>query len=416
LRTRTELKEAFMKVWRAPWVAVTVAVAAALLARDAEAQGSPILPETRSIQVGPMRLYPTMALREVGTDSNVYVDETGPKGDFTYSVTPRVYVVTPIANTRFIGRAFGNLVYYRTYTDQQSTNMLFDGRYEVVSPGFRPFVSAGFADRRERQGYEIDARARQKQTTALVGADVDLTAITAVTAWASRTSTKWDEDEAFDGVILAEQLNYVSDIIAGGARFKVTPLTRIVASVEIQRDRFDESPLRDADSMRIGPSVDFDSTAAIAGHVTAGYRSFRPVSTGVASFRGFTASTQLRYQFRDWTEVNVDADRDVDYSYDPLEPYVLESGGRIRVTQRLIAHFEVIGVGERRLLQHQRPGETSFDGRREITRSVGGGIGIQFQKQVRFELVYEQTTRTSSEPAGRDYERTRLFGSIGYGL
>jgi hypothetical protein len=395
---------------------VTTALVVMLSGGEARGQGSPILPETRSIRLGPATIYPTIALRDTGTDSNVFNDETGTRGDVTYSVTPRAFITSQVANTRFTGRALGNLVFYRTYTDQNSTSALFDGRLEVVSPGLRPFVSAGVAQRRERQGYEIDARARQRQGTGMVGADYDVTSITAVTAWASRTSTKWDRDEMYRGVGLADQLNYVSDIIAGGARYKVTPLTRIAASVEMQRDRFAQSPLRDSNSLRIGSSVDFDSTAAVAGHVSAGYRSLKPLNAAVATFRGFTASTQLRYHFRDWTEVGVEGDRDVDYSYDALQPFVLESGGRLRVVQRTIGPLEIIAVGERRLLRHQRIGETSFDGRREITRSAGAGIGLQFRKQVRFEIVYERTTRTSTDPAGRDYERTRLFASIGYGL
>jgi len=404
-----------MRVFWRGWL-VAGAACSALVPGKAWAQGSPILPETRPILAGPVTFYPTIALRDTGVDSNVFNDTTGPRGDFTYSVTPRLFVVAPIANTRFIGRGLGSFTDYKTYKDQRSFGGLFDGRYEVVSPGFRPFASLGFADRRERRGYEIDARVRQRQTFASLGLDVDLTAITALTAWATRTTTAWDQNERYLGVGLADQLDYSASSFAGGARLRVTPLTTIVLATEVQQDRFRRSPLRDADSLRIGPSVDFDSSAAITGHIKADYRSFRPRNAAVPGYQGITASADIRYVFRNRVEVNVDANRDVDYSYDPLEPYFLESGGRLTVTQRVIGPFGVIAIGEQRNVHHQQVGGGSaFDGRRDTTSSVGAGLAIQKSKQVRFEIVYERTTRRSSAPGWREYERQQIFASAIYG-
>jgi hypothetical protein len=387
-----------------------------LVPGTARAQGSPILPETRPILAGPVTFYPTIALRNTGMDSNVFNDTTGPRGDFTYSVTPRLFVVAPIANTRFIGRALGTFTDFRTYKDQRSFGGLFDGRYEVTSPGFRPFASVGFADRRERRGFEIDARVRQRQTFASIGLDVDVTAITALTAWVTRTTTAWDRNERYLGVGLADQLDYSATSLAGGARFKVTPLTTVTAAAEVGQDRFQRSPLRDADSLRVGPSVDFDSSAAITGHLRADYRSFRPLSPTVAEYRGLTAFADIRYLFRDWIEVKVDANRDVDYSYDPLEPYYLEMGGRLTVTQRVVGPFGVIGIAERWNIHHQQVfGGPEFDGRLDTTTSVGAGLAIQKSKQVRFELVYQHTSRRSSAPGWREYERQQIFASAIYG-
>jgi hypothetical protein len=387
-----------------------------LVPGKARAQGSPILPETRPILAGPVTFYPTIALRNTGVDSNVFNDTTGPRGDFTYSVTPRLFVVAPIANTRFIGRALGTFTDFRTYKDQRSFGGLFDARYEVTSPGFRPFASVGFADRRERRGFEIDARVRQRQTFASLGLDVDVTAITALTAWGTRTTTAWDRNERYLGVGLADQLDYAATSFAGGARFKVTPLTTVTAAAEVEQDRFQRSPLRDADSLRIGPSVDFDSSAAITGHLRADYRSFSPLSSTVAGYRGLTAFADIRYLFRDRIEVKVDANRDVDYSYDPIEPYYLEVGGRLTVTQRVIGPFGVIGIAERWNVHHQQVfGGPEFDGRLDTTTSAGAGLAIQKSKQVRFELVYQRTSRRSSAPGWREYERQQIFASAIYG-
>ena len=67
-------------------------------------------------------------------------------------------------------------MYFRTYSEQRSLTMMFDGRYEVTSPGFRPFRRVGFVSRGDRVGFEIDARVRHTQTIVTVGLDVDVTA------------------------------------------------------------------------------------------------------------------------------------------------------------------------------------------------------------------------------------------------
>jgi hypothetical protein len=135
----------------------------------------------------------------------------------------------------------------------------------------------------------------------------------------------------------------------------------------------------------------------------------------IASYQGVTAFADLRYVFRDRIELTIDANRDVDYSYDPNGPYFLENGGRFTLTQRIVGPFGLIAIGERRDIQHQRLGAPSFSGRREITRGAGGGLAIQKSKQLRFELVYERMSRSSSEPGWRDYERQRIFASAIYG-
>ena len=109
-----------MRVRRLAWPACVASLLTLSSARPTSAQSSLILPETHVFRAGSMSVYPTVAVRDVGFDSNVYNDSTGPKGDFTYTFAPRLYVVTPIGNSRLVGTGFGNLVYFQTYKDQQA--------------------------------------------------------------------------------------------------------------------------------------------------------------------------------------------------------------------------------------------------------------------------------------------------------
>jgi hypothetical protein len=405
-----------MRVFRGGWLTAAISVVAMLLAGQAFGQVSRTLPETRAIQLGPVSVYPQIALRDVGTDSNVYSDSTAPRSDLTYSLTPSLYAVMPIGNTRFVGTGLGDLVYFRTYEDQRSLTTQFDGRYEVTSPGFRPFVSAGLVSRGGREGFEIDARPRRTQNTVMVGADVDVTPMTAITAWASRSKSSFDEEEEYLSVSLAEQLNHHRNSAAAGARFRVTPLTTLLIAAEVQQDRFERLPLRDADSFRLTPSLAIDTGGTMSGDVNAGYRVFTPRDASLTSYRGFVGAARLHYTLRGVTRFDVEVERDIDFSFDPTQPYYLESGGRLVVTHRVLGPIDVIGIGERRDLRNQRVGGTSFDGRREVTTSVGGGVSFQIQTQTRVALTYERSERTSSEPVGRNFERTRVLGSFIYGL
>jgi hypothetical protein len=393
---------------------IGVALVVMLVTADASGQ-SLLLPETRSLQLGPMAVYPTIAVRDVGVDSNVYNDQISPRSDLTSSLTSKIFAVIPIANTRFVATGIGDLVYFQTYADQRSVTGQVEGRYEVTSPGFRPFASAGFVSRGGREGYEIDARTRRTQSNVMMGADMDVTPITAITAWASRSTELFTEDD-YLSVALAEQLNHHRNAAAAGARFRLTPLTTLLVAAEVQRDRFERLALRDVDSFRLAPGLAIDTGGTMSGDVNAGYRVFSPRDPSLNGYRGFVGSARLHYTLLSVTRFDVEANRDVDFSFDPDQPYYLESGGRLVVTQRVLGPLDVIGIGDRRDLRNQRRGDLSFDGRHEVTTSIGGGVGVQLQKQMRLTLTYERTERNSSEPVGRNYERTRVLGSLSYGI
>jgi hypothetical protein len=389
---------------------------AVLCAREVAAQENFIVPSTRVFTAGPVSFYPQIALRDAGTDSNVYLDTANPRSDLTYALTPRLYALVPIGNTRFIGTGTGDLVYYRTYTDQRSLTAVVEGRYESTGAGFRPFVEVGYASRGDRVGFEIDTRARHTQTTAMAGADVDVTAMTALTAWVGRSSTKYDENQQYASFMLADQLNHSRDTAAAGARVRVTPLTTVLMAAEFERDRFELAPLRNADSLRVGTAIALDTGAALTGNAKGGFRAFTPSYPQVPSFRGFVGTARLHYALPDVVKLDLEANRDLSYSYDPVQPYYMESGARLTAAQRVLGPLELLGIAERREIRNQRIGGTAFDGRREVTTSLGGGFAIQVQNQMRFSFTYERTQRTSTEPVGRDYERTRVVGSISYGL
>jgi len=383
--------------------------------RPMVAQGPPILPSTHVVLAGPLSLYPTIALRDAGTDSNVYNEAAAPKEDFTYKVSPGVYAVLPIGRSRVIGRAMGDFVYYRTYKDQQSVNAVAEGRYEVSQGRVRPFASLGYDSLRERPDREIDARVRWNRSTLMMGGDVQLTPITALTGWVQRQTMTWDPGQEYLGVPLARELDSTIDVAAFGARYRLSPLTTILVTAELQRDRFELSPGRDANSIRIGPSIELADGGAIFGYVRAGYRRYTPLNKVFEGYTGPAVTAGVRYTIPDYTRLYVEGGRDVRNSFDPLQPYYLETGLGLKVIQRLVGPIEGIGVVERWNLRHQRLSDVAFDGRREDTTTLGGGVGFLVNDQLELTFVIDRTRRSSTE-LWRNYEQHRVLFSATYGL
>jgi hypothetical protein len=368
------------------------------------------------IQAGPVALSPTLELRDIGVDSNVFNESMEPKDDFTFTVRPGLTASLGTGAVRLIGKGAGGFVYYQTYTDQQSTNGEFEGRIETMSTRLRPYASAGWLQTNERNGYEIDARATRERSSFMGGADFELTAVTALTAWIRRERQTYAEGEQFMGVDLADQLDYTTDLAAAGAKFAVTPITTLTVAVELQRDRFRASPMRDADTIRVAPALRFGTDAAITGHFSAGYRDFNPRDPLLPSYRGFILSAGASYTLLGVTRFDVQGNRDVMYSFDATHPYYLASGGFLTVSQRVGGPFDVIGLGGAQRLRFQDVGGAQLAGGGETTKTLGGGFGIRVGEHLRVTLTYDRTERNSTESSIREYRRSRVLGSVNYGL
>lgn len=384
--------------------------------RPLAAQTSPSLPTVAPLQAGPVSLYPAITLHDVGIDSNIFNDTAAPKEDFTASVTPRLQAAWPIGGTRLIGTAASDFVFYQTYKDEQSVNTALEGRFEVVSSRLRPFVSAGRLRTKERSGFEIDARALRVETNVAAGLDFELSSVTALTAWARRDDLSYGQGQRYLDADLATELDHTGQLAAAGVKLAVTPLTTITIAAELQQDRFLSSPLRNADSLRFAPAVEFSTAAAITGRASAGFRRFKPRDPRLPQYRGFIASAGLAYTLFGVTQFDVQANRDVTYSLDASQPYYLAFGGRVTITQRVIGPLDLIVLGSRERLRYQALGGPALGGRAETTTSGGGGLGARVGDHLRLTLTYDWTERESSGAGNRAYERRRLLGSVNYGL
>jgi hypothetical protein len=175
------------------------------------------------------------------------------------------------------------------------------------------------------------------------------------------------------------------------------------------------SPIRDADSFRVMPAVEFAPDAVITGRAAAGFRRFDPRDARVDQFAGFVGNANVGYSLLGATRFSLDASRDVAYSFDPATPYFLQTSGRLTVSQRVGGPVDLILTGGRDRLRYQGLEGLTAPERIERTRTVGGGLGYRLGRSLRLALIYDVTERVSNQFDRRGYERRRLFGSATYG-
>jgi hypothetical protein len=411
--TPTDLIEATATGMMTRLCTFAAALALGCGARPAMAQAVEATRPEAPILVGPLQLFPTLTLRDIGTDSNVYNGQVQ-RQDFTYTVSPTLRTVLPIGESRLTTRSALDFRYFQAFKDQQSTSGSFNAQVDVGSGRVRPFGTAGLVRSHERGGYDLDRRAFSMASQAKVGARVALTPVTSLTGWVVRETTSFDRGEIVEGVSLDQQLNRASRGTATGLRFDLTPFTSITSAIEIDKIRFAHAPLRDANSFRFAPVVQFTKGAIIEGEASAGFRDFRPLDPRLAPYRGFVASLKMGFTLMNVTRVEAQAGHDVQFSYDDTQPLYLGAGGTVTVAQRVGGPFEAIVIGGRQQLRYQNLDGLSFDGRREQVTRVGAGLGVLANEHLRFTLTIDREARLSDVPIRRDYERRRIFGSVSF--
>ncbi len=370
--------------------------------------------ENAPIQVGPLSLNPRLELLNVGVDSNVFNEAEGARQDFTATVRPSLDATLRFGRGRLTYRSWLDAVYFQKYKDERSLNRFGEVRVEARLTRFVPYATVSGLATRERPNREIDLRARRDNQAVGAGAAVLMLSRTSIVGAVRREIVRY-ADTVFRGELLSRQLDEKRNIVQGGLRLALTPLTTLSVTASQEQDRFDLSPARDSDTLRIGPTLDFDPSALVSGTLSVGYRRFSPLHDTMPAFRGLVAQVAMRYTLLGRTRFEVAVGRDVDYSYDSQQPYYLRTGGTLTVTQLLAGPFDVQGVAGRDRLEYRGATAAAGPAGTDTTEVGGGGIGYRLGQTARLGVNVEFTRRRGDVPA-RSYDRRRILGSVTYGF
>ncbi len=390
----------------------------ALSAGTAWAQ-PPIAPAEPSaparVQVGPFEVRPTLIVRDIGWDSNVFNQSTQEEGDF--SATFGAKVDLGLRKSRVIANysSFYEYLFFKEFASERGSNRGAEGRVDVVFGRIRPYFLAGIVSSHDRPTAEIDRRARRQNAQVGFGVIAAAFSRTAVTVGYRRQAIDFAEDEAFRGINLANELNGHTDTYSYGVEVQATPLTTLTAHGEYLTERFTLSPDRDANSYAVGVTATLHPLALISGRATIGLRAFRPINTFEPDFTGLTANIAVAYNLRDESRIEIALDRNVRHSLFEDMPYYVSTGGRVAYTQRLtrVLDGQVVLAAER-LAYEARLG-AGTGGERDRLRTIGGGVGFQLREGARLGINLDHTTR-SSPVAVREFSRSRLYGTVTYGF
>jgi hypothetical protein len=375
--------------------------------------------EGAEIEFGPLSVYPSLQIVDAGIDENVFNDAGEARKDYTFTVASRALAVLRVGSNEIMFLSGSDYVWFRKYVSERSGNATYAVRLNLTASRFKPFLGAERTRTRARPNAEIDARARRLEQRFLAGASFDLTERTAITTLAEFNSSSYQDGERFRGVTLDDALNRSGRIYSGGVRYAVTPLTNLSISGNYREAVFSQSHIRDSKSYSVTPLVEFSPDAAIRGRFSAGYEVFKPADRALPEHKGVVTEGALNWSVASMTTFDLGVARNVSYSYQDTEPYYLQTGGRLAVTQRLFGPLSLVGSVDRQVLSYRwrRGGIPTLgsEDRTDVADTLSGGLSVSLGRGFAVLVGAEKTRRHSSEDARQNFNRTRLLSTVTVG-
>ncbi len=353
--------------------------------------------EQQRFRLGALAFTPTIQIKNVGVDTNVFNTVEDPKQDFTFTAGPQVAWWLRAGAVRLHGTSGADYVYFSKYDTESGVNQSHKLTAEYRLNRIRPYVSGSFLDTKDRPGFEIDARARHTETDFRGGAVIRLTAKTRIDLAGFQRQYEFTGDDEFQGTSLAAILNRKTTGGSGTLLFSLTPLTTVTLLGEFGEERFVDEPVRDNSSFRIMPGIELSPDALLKGSAKIGFRKLNMTSMTIPDFQGVVASVSVSYVMLARTRVTVAIARDVQFSHEFSRPYyVLTSlGGAIR--QSLAKGFDLEARGAEQRLSYRRATDTPapLTDRLDKVSTLGAGLGYTLSSGTRIAINAEYTQRNS---------------------
>jgi hypothetical protein len=388
----------------------------ALAATAASAQSDGDETASAGLRLGPVRVKPSIALTNAGIDGNVFNSKPAER-DFTMTVTPRAELSMRVARARLTGVVKEDLVYFHRFESERSANT--SGQGTIVVPFNRLTLTASgeYLNIRDRPGFEIDARSQRTERGSSGTIEVRPFGKTFIGLTVSRADVRFDRDVTFFGSSLAHELNRTMMAASVSVRHQLTPVTSIIGRVDRQQDRFEFSHLRDSTSTKVTGGMQFDPFGLIAGSAVVGYRTFTPSSPGIVGYRGLITSIGIAVRATGSMRLGVQAVRDIQYSYDIVQPYYMQTGVEGTIQRQITGPLDLLArIGVQHLSYRGRVGSSASGlDRTDAIHSFGGGIGYRIGRAMRIGLNVDKQHRTS-DLVGHGYDGLRYGTSVTYGF
>jgi hypothetical protein len=391
-------------------IIATLLAAPAIAQTQASSNPDPV--ESAVVRLGPVGINPSLAVRDIGVDNNVFHESDNPKSDFTFTVTPKAEVLFSPRRVHLTFSTAVDYVYFETYDSERGTNQTSEVKANLDFGRLQPFVSMSGANTRERYNSEVDVRARHRDRTYSGGAALKLASRTTLSGTLRRTTTDFEEGSVFRGEDLAVAFNNRLDGVDGSLGMQLTPFTSISLVVSQEWQRFDLAPDRDSDTMRITPTLTFSPGGLLNGSAAIGYRRFDGRSAELPDYSGLVAVVNVGVTILGRHRLDTSFARDVRYSYEETTPYYLSTGGTATLTTQVSGPFDVRVTGTHQVLDYSQSNSGTPD---DTYTSYGAGVGYKIRQRLRVGLNFERAHRDSEVATDRAFRNNRVFATLTWG-
>ena len=398
--------------------AVVLALVAALPAR---AQSSGAM-EPGTLKIGPLTIRPTLFIRNIGRDNNVFNEPVSPKKDFTVTIAPAAEVVFQPRRLKLSYTQATDYVYFKTYKSERGANLSSSLRADLDLGVLQPYAGTVGADTKARLNHEIDARARRRDRTYTAGVRANLFTRTSLTIGVRQFTTRFDRGETctvatqtcFRGQSLADSLNNRLESIEGSLAIALTPLTSAGVLIAKERQMFELARERDSDTIRIMPVLNFSPHGVLNGSIAVGYRKFTARDPTTPGFSGLVVAVTSGVTLYEDHRIDVAVNRDLTYSYDRDTPYFIGTNATVTWTYAIAGPFDFKGSVTRDRMRYEARDDTvatQFDNYEEY----GAGVGVRIRRRLRLGVQGDFVKRASQKTADRNFDNHRIYGTLTWG-
>jgi hypothetical protein len=367
-----------------------------------------------TVRVGPFQFSPRLSFTNVGIDYNVFNERINPKRDFTFVAAPDLEVALHPGRLRLTYTSGAEFVYFREFTSERSVNRRLGATADLDLTLLKPFATVSFAHTSARPNAEIDVRARHHPRLYTAGTKLKLATRSEMVFSVREARDAYDEGLEFRGVELARTLDQKTRGYDTAFNVALTPFTTVGLVVSSEQERFQHSPLRNSDTLRIAPKVTFSPLGLITGSASVGYRRFRGVDPTLPDFSGLVSSGSLGILFVGRYKLDTAFNRDVQYSYEAIVPYYLVTGVRGTLSMQTIGLLELRALGGRETMDY-RASESAATAGADRMISYGAGAGYRVGQRARVVVDVEFVHRTSTRDLSREYRNHRIVASLTWG-
>jgi hypothetical protein len=364
-----------------------------------------------TVVLGPVQIRPSLILKDMGYDENVFNDPVDPKHDFTFTLSPTANVSFRMRRLRLRYITATDYVYYQTYKEERGTNTSSAAFMEFDLGLLKPYGSISGLNTKTRLDSEVDKRARHRDLAYSAGVSFKVASRTNLIFNGTQTTVAFDPGVEFRGVDLHRSFDGRRRGVDAGISVVLTPFTTLTVSLAREQQRFQLSPDRNSNSWRVTPSFTFSPTGVITGAASVGYRRFKPVSHTLPGYSGLVSNVAVGMTLYGRHQVSTLFSRDVQYSYETANAYYVGTGGTTTWTLSVVGPIDVRATGGHFLMDY---GRTTAGGH-DSTTTYGGGVGYNFSNRARLGLNTDWSRRDSNRSAQRGYRNHRIFAGLTWG-